>query len=334
MAPVTSRRRRLTLQALVLVAPLLAALGAAPGRGEPIEVGSTAVVLNLEDRSQTTVGRLRYLGGLKLSSRDPRFGGLSGLTFTADGRRLVAVSDHGFWFTAELVSDPDGVPEAIVGADLSPLLGPDGTPLQGRRRDAEAVERAPSGAYIVSFERAHRLLRYGAAGGSAGARPTLLATPPALGGAPANGGVEAIAVLGPGRLLVVTEDLRVGADAVAGWLIDGARAWPLSYLTRHRFKPTDFALLPSGDVLALERRYGPIAGPGARLVRIGRAAIVPGARLAGTELARLVPPLTVDNMEGLAVRRAPDGATLVYLLSDDNYNPLQATLLMVFRLAE
>ena len=141
-------------------------------------------------------------------------------------------------------------------------------------------------------------------------------------------------MLGPGRLLVVTEDLRVGADAVAGWLIAGARAAPLAYLTRHRFKPTDFALLPSGDVLALERRYGPIAGPGARLVRIKRAAIAPGARLAGVELARLVPPLTVDNMEGLAVRATAGGATLLYLLSDDNYNPLQATLLMVFRLEE
>ena len=330
----TCSRRSAALAIPVLIAPLLAALGAAPGRGEPIEVRSVAVVLNLEDRSQTTVGRLRYLGGLKLSSRDPRFGGLSGLTIAADGRHLVAVSDHGFWFTAELVSDPDGVPEAIVGADLAPLLGPDGAPLQGRRRDAEAVERAPSGAYIVSFERAHRLMRYGAAGGPAGARPTPLATPPALGEAPTNGGVEAFAVLGPGRLLVVTEDLRVGEDAVAGWLIAGARAWPLTYLTRHRFKPTDFALLPSGDVLALERRYSPIAGPGARLVRIERAAIAPGARLAGAELARLVPPLTVDNMEGLAVRATAGGATLLYLLSDDNYNPLQATLLMVFRLEE
>ena len=318
----------------VLIAALLAALGATPGRGEPIEVGSVPVVLNLEDRSQTTVGRLRYLGGLKLWSRDPRFGGLSGLTLAADGRRLIAVSDHGFWFTAELVSDPDGVPEAIVGADLAPLLGPDGAPLGGSRRDAEAVERAPSGAYIVSFERAHRLMRYGAAGGLAGARPTPLETPPALGGAPANGGVEAFAVLGPGRLLVVTEDLRVGEDAVAGWLIAGARASPLAYLTRHRFKPTDFALLPSGDVLALERRYSAIAGPGARLVRIDRGSIIPGARLAGTELARLVPPLTVDNMEGLAVRTTAGGATLLYLLSDDNYNPLQATLLMVFRLEE
>jgi hypothetical protein len=44
-------------------------------------------------------------------------------------------------------------------------------------------------------------------------------------------------------------------------------------------------------------------------------------------------PLTIDNFEGLAVVRDPSGGVLVYLLSDDNYSPLQRTLLLRFRLA-
>jgi len=65
---------------------------------------------------------------------------------------------------------------------------------------------------------------------------------------------------------------------------------------------------------------------------VARAAIRPGARLVGRTLAELAPPLTVDNFEAAAARAAPDGATLIYLLSDDNQSFLQRTLLFQLRL--
>jgi hypothetical protein len=58
------------------------------------------------------------------------------------------------------------------------------------------------------------------------------------------------------------------------------------------------------------------------------------------EVARLEPPLSVDNFEGIDARRDASGRTLVYLLSDDNNcaktdagrgGPgLQRTLLLLF----
>jgi hypothetical protein len=43
----------------------------------------------------------------------------------------------------------------------------------------------------------------------------------------------------------------------------------------------------------------------------------------------------IDNMEGLSVRKTADGKTLVYAISDDNFNaPLQQTLLMMFELRD
>jgi hypothetical protein len=38
----------------------------------------------------------------------------------------------------------------------------------------------------------------------------------------------------------------------------------------------------------------------------------------------------IDNMEGLAVHRAGDGATVLTLISDDNFSPLQRTVLLQF----
>ena len=48
-------------------------------------------------------------------------------------------------------------------------------------------------------------------------------------------------------------------------------------------------------------------------------------------LARLESPLAVDNMEGLAVTQE-DGRDIVWIISDDNFNAFQRTLLMKFAL--
>jgi hypothetical protein len=52
--------------------------------------------------------------------------------------------------------------------------------------------------------------------------------------------------------------------------------------------------------------------------------------LAGAEIARLEPPLLADNFEGIAVAPAHRGLH-VLLVSDDNFHPLQRTLLLLFR---
>ena len=64
------------------------------------------------------------------------------------------------------------------------------------------------------------------------------------------------------------------------------------------------------------------------------SAVVPGAVLEGAVIATLKPPLTVDNFEGLACRASDRGETLLYLISDDNFDATnQRTLLLMFALA-
>ena len=61
--------------------------------------------------------------------------------------------------------------------------------------------------------------------------------------------------------------------------------------------------------------------------------IQPGQKLSGKELLRIEPPLVTENYEGLAVQPTAQG-TMIYLVSDDNYNPFQETLLLQFLLAD
>ena len=131
---------------------------------------------------------------------------------------------------------------------------------------------------------------------------------------------------------MLAQGLKRNDGARAGWLVgkSGIEAW--GYRTAQGFVPTDAATLPNGDVLVLSRYFRLLGGFKARLERIPAGAIRACAVLRGELLARFAPPLAVDNFEGVAVTRDADGGTLVYILSDDNFNFLQRTLLLLFRL--
>src|SRR3546814_13888724 len=114
--------------------------------------------------------------------------------------------------------------------------------------------------------------------------------------------------LADGRLLAFSEGQQDdGSSAV--FLREESGDWPggwqhLTLRPGGLFRTTGAALLPSGDVLLLERRYTLLRGLGARLSRIAADGIRPGARLEPETLAELAPPLTPDNFAGVAVPRA------------------------------
>jgi hypothetical protein len=55
--------------------------------------------------------------------------------------------------------------------------------------------------------------------------------------------------------------------------------------------------------------------------------------LEGEEILRIAAPLPVDNFEGVSAVRV-GGRTLVAMISDDNQNLLQRTMLLLFVLAD
>lgn len=320
------------LAALGLLAAAPGLLAAAPARADPIDVTTSSVALDRRDATRQSLGPLTYLGGLRLRSPNRLFGGLSGVEVSEDGRSLLAISDRGFWFRADLMFGEDGRLSGLTNTDFSRMRGRDGKVL-GRRflQDAEALARDGED-YLVAFEGAHRIWRYSAArGATAAAEPTHVI--PGLRGLPSNGGIEALTVLRPGVLLAISEDGRTPEGDLQGWLIEGEQHDEVSFVTEGRFKPTDLAVLPSGDLLVLERSFSGLGGFGGRLSVIEKDTIMPGARLSGREIARFRAPLVVDNFEGLAVAQV-GGRTLLYIVSDDNFSAFQRTLLLMFELDE
>lgn len=293
-----------------------------------------AIPLRLDpgDPGRKHFGQFIFLAGFELDSDDSRFGGTSGLALSFDGSMLYAVSDHGYWLSAKLTHDRDGRLNELGRWEITPLLTPEGSPVSGQLRDAESIAQEKDGSLVVSFEGKHRLWRYPPPPFGFEAKPKTLAVPSDLEEAPFNGGIESMTVLADGRLLVITERYENPDGSLKGWLVGQDRFSSISYLASEGYQPTDLANLPDGDILVLERRYNVITGAAMRIQRVSKGDLQPGARLKGKEIIRIERPLVVDNFEGMAVREHPQLGTLVYLISDDNYNPFQRTLLLQFRL--
>lgn len=328
--------------ALMTVVPLCSAHAS----GTDIEIDATRVIWNPDNRAEKRTGNLEFLAGFEMTANDPRFGGFSGLTVSADGAKLLAVSDEGVWLTATLIHDANRL--AGVGtARLEPMRDEAGAPLRGKRHiDAEEIavvgtdrpDTVPNTVYIA-FERRHRIARYDlAAGGIAAAAASVLEGPP-LDRLTNNSGIEALAVMpahtaNRPRLLALSENSVDERGNLIGFLIEGSRAEPLAVRPDRPYKPTGLARLPGGDLLLLERRYSRLGGVGMQIRRIDASAVRPGAVLDGPVLIEVGQRYTIDNMEAIAVRTGANGDTLIYTLSDDNFNPLQRTLLLQFKLIE
>ena len=304
---------------------------AAAAQAEPVELEISAVELSSAAPGQTQVGMLEYLGGLRLRASHGAFGGLSGLWVDTDGSRLLAVSDRGHWFRASIERDGNGRLVGLANAAMWPMTNIAAEPLVPPWSDAESLAIVGDAA-IVGFERENRLWRYPFADGTVAA-DAAAALITRMDIAKLNGGIETLTALPDGRLLAIAELIETEAGNAA-WLLapDGAIEGKLSYRPEAGFRPTGATTLSNGDVVVLERRLTLLMGAAARLVLVPGAGIGDGAVLEGVELARLVPPLAVDNFEAVAAVPDPEGGTLLFVLSDDNFSVLQRTLLLAFRL--
>lgn len=291
------------------------------------------------DAGKTHFGKLKWRGGLVLTSSSRHFGGWSGLILDAEGRKLFSISDAGSWMSGEIAYAGDR-PAALEGMRLGPIRALSGKALTRKRNsDAEGLTllsgTPDTGSVLISFERNHRIGRFDI--GKDGLPPALsyVELPPGAKQMKANRGLEAIAVLraGPnkGSLVAFAENLPDDAGDHTGWLWVKNKPEEIHLTNPGDYDVTDAAGLPDGGLLVLERHFRWSEGVKTRLRLIRRDEIKAGARMEGEVLFDATMNQEVDNLEGLAVHAGAGGAIIVTMISDDNFNHLlQRTLLLQF----
>ncbi|WP_207539735.1 esterase-like activity of phytase family protein [Sabulicella rubraurantiaca] len=246
------------------------------------------------------------------------FGGFSGAHLAGD-LTLTVVSDRGRWWQAKIRPDPLEIDSVRHG----PLRDLAGRPLRGTAGDAESLARLPDGSWLVGFERQHRIWRYERLDGPARHFPA----PPGLEAATSNGGLESLTLLPDGRLLAIAETLGREGLRVA-WLGQDAGWEERLYRAAPGYSPTDAAALPGGGVLVLERDFSLFGGFRSRLAHVANLS----APVLESETWLEMPgDALAENWEAVSVTRTREGV-LVVLLSDDNQNLFQRSLLALYRL--
>jgi hypothetical protein len=313
---------------------------AAEQADEPATLQASRIPLYPGNPDERRAGALIYRGGLVLRSSNAAFGGWSDLAVSADGAEILSISDEAHWLRAQLVYASNGDLVGAGDAEIAPMLNMQGQPMHGKEGDAEGLtlERPNDlhGTVAVSFERNVRIWRYDLSKGF-GAKPTNVPIGDWVKPLHDNKQLEAITLFKPGTLMAFAEmKVNPGDDLLAA-----IEAYPnpggtpetrmLSVVPHDPFAITSVANAPDGGLYLLERRFSILGGVGMELRHIPASEIHEGARMNGKVLVNLsFQDANIDNMEGLAVRRGPKGEILLYIISDDNYSPLQRTLLLMF----
>ncbi|MCV6576065.1 MAG: esterase-like activity of phytase family protein [Cohaesibacter sp.] len=291
------------------------------------------------DPARTQFGKLRFLGGLELSSpSEEHFGGLSGFSWIGPDR-FLAITDRGRTIKGRLMLE-NGKPVGIDQAEIDRL--PDF--IKGKRRrkmDSEGLDSVGQDVW-VSFEGSHAVVLYRF--DPSGALRLMKRLPLAnaiRGHNSRNKGFEALALGAEGSkhegaLVLISE--RVKDRLVQGWILPkrgidrSYQAFTLPQIGDLR--PTDAAFLANGDLVIVERSFSLLAGLKIQLRRIRAGQLKAGALSDVEILFSGDLRYELDNLEGLAVQALPDGSSLLTLVSDDNFSRLQRSLLLQFHLAD
>ncbi|WP_297799222.1 esterase-like activity of phytase family protein [uncultured Brevundimonas sp.] len=250
-----------------------------------------------------TVSTLRSLSDLKLVGDDG----------------FVAVSDAGDLVRGQIKLDEDGRLVGLEQFRSHRLSLTDGSPItQKVDGDAEGLAILPDGQLLVSFEREHRIWTYGPL--DALQNPASLPRP--IWPFNENGGMEAIAAASQDSWRVAGEDGGIwDCTRITCSLVQMPPDEPL--------KDSDYRITgmdrdPDGHgYWVVQRSFKPPLDARARVRHMAEDGTL------GPVTVELKLPGTTDNFEGIAATKR-GGKTRLYILSDDNENPLQRTLMLAF----
>jgi len=249
---------------------------------------------------------LRLAGAWSVEVADPRFGGVSALAIDRD--RLLAITDSG---SAVWLPRPGRTGKAII----RDLPGGPGNSSFKSNRDSEALARDPLGrGWWIAFERWNEAWLY-----DAGFRRPLAKFELGIDRWAQNRGIEGLVAQG-GDLLLFPESGDEWLFVRKGIVTDHPLANSFGYVA-------DALRLPNGRILLVTRQVT-ASGLVKRLVE---AKNIEGGGLSLSEVA-VLPLGATDNIEGITAEPRADGGTRLWLVTDNDFRPRKATLLVALDL--
>ncbi|MDB5713628.1 MAG: esterase-like of phytase family protein [Sphingomonadales bacterium] len=300
-----------------------------PVANATITIDAQPVPLYADNLEHSRIGALEYLGGWRLTSDNPAFGGLSSLDVA--GNSVTALSDAG-----GLVRFRIGKFGHISNATIAPVPAGCGGGREKTGRDTESIAHDRwSGHWWIGFEWRNVICRTNGDLGI-GERVT---QPPQMANWSRSSGPETLLRLTGGRFLAIAEANPQGGKIRPIVMFGGDPTDPkiprvmLGYLPPTGFSPTDATELPDGRILILNRSFALTSLFTACVTMIDPKSIRGGAVLHGPVIARFESPAISENFEGIA-SGTENGRTVVWIISDDNFASWQRTLLLKFALTE
>ncbi|MFQ6547318.1 esterase-like activity of phytase family protein [Aestuariibius sp. 2305UL40-4] len=269
---------------------------------------------------------MRALGTIR---NETAFGGFSAIEYQSVSSddllttgKFTIITDRGSIYTGPIFRNDAGIGTGII--DLEPILAEDLRPvaeLTGTGFDAEGLTIAADALYI-SFEGQHRILRY-TLDGTVSRLPDL----PPEARLQQNSGIEALATDDNGNVIAIPERSGQLDRPFPVFSFDGVE-WSVLFSI-----PREGPFLVAGaDILenrlyVLERAFTGLAFRS----RV-RSFAMDGS---GEQTHLETPAFTHDNLEGITVfRDEMDNSIRLLMISDDNFNPLQQTQIVEYRLPD
>lgn len=329
-------------RALIVAVSIVAATlhGVPANAGEKVDISSQPITTFKDAQIGELADELIWLGGLEMEASDKNFGGLSDITFLGDARHIVMVTDRGRFYSGALTYDDAGTLTGFANVERSRIKNSKGNDLPRRfAQDAESLDTVfrdgQAVAVRVGFENLTRVADFSLTNLRPGGPAREVTIPDFLAQTRTNSTLES-ACIAPatspvaGSTLLIAEKISAPNGGDTAFLLGNRDRGRLTLESSGAFSPTACAFLPNGDLLVLQRAIG-LLNFRMRLVRIAGENVEPGTHLVGRTILQAA-GADVDNMEGLAVHKDSKGRVRITIISDDNFNSWERTILLQFAL--
>ncbi|WP_165912176.1 esterase-like activity of phytase family protein [Novosphingobium sp. PhB165] len=314
-------RRTIALLALLALLPLTWGRSPYPAKLKQLELDIVPLALPAPDRMAAHLGAFHLEQAWQIRSRTHRFGSYSALLMRKDGS-MLGLSDSGNFLRFR----PPGESQAHSRIGELPLSNGEAK----EDRDVESATEDSDGTIWLGLEGKNAIYRM-----TPKFHVEKRVQPDSMRDWGVNTGPEAMTRLADGRFVLLREGFSGWSSHLhpavmfAGDPTENPDGQRFVFDGPDGFSPTDMAQMPDGRLLILMRRLiWPMPQHFAGRIAIGDPKTIrPGQTWRVKEVARLSSDLPIDNFEGLAIVPREDGRLTIWLISDDNYSPLQRTLL-------